>query len=290
MIQEGLQGEWPSGIAAAVDPFQQGHLIERPPLFYAVDLRGPIWSPGRIVAAELGGEEELGEELIDLDPDHRPPFGIITSQSCEIVEERPQSLQPWVQVAPAYRCDPESKLLERDFIARLDPPSFVGGAWIADLRIEVPLEKSLFIGRTPIEAFRDERGYEDFGNWLGARRGRPALNAVIHEVVTQTLGELKTENKPNRKKVRRFRDNIHKLKLGIEDGGRLDPGSARLYVVTKGGRSDEMKEFFDTWWDRANEVAAGASLDLLQTTWLSVESLEIGLERYEQLIDLRSPL
>lgn len=290
MIQEGLQEEWPSGIAAAIDPFQQGHLIELPPFFYATDLRDPIWSAGRIMAAELAGEEEPGEELIDLDLDFRPPFGIITSQGCEIVEERSQPLQPWIQVAPTYCCNPESKLLERDFVARLDPPGLDGEAWIADLRIEVPLEKSILIGRTPIEAFRDERSYEDFGKWLGARRGRPALHAVIHEVITRTLGELKAENKPNRKKVRRFRDSIYKLKLGIEDGTRLDPSAARLYVVTKGERSEEMTEFFEVWWDRANEVAAQAGLALLQTTWLSVENLEIGLERYEQLIDLRSPL
>jgi hypothetical protein len=90
----------------------------------------------------------------------------------------------------------------------------------------------MLIGRTPIEAFRDERGYEDFGNWLGARRGCPALHAAIHEVITQTLGELKAKNKPNLKTVRRFRDNIYKLKRGIEDGTRLDSSAARLYVVT----------------------------------------------------------
>lgn len=290
MIQEGLQEDWPSAIGAAIEPFQQGHLIKLPPIFYATDLRHSIWSPGRILAVELGSDEDLGEELIELDPDQRPRFGIITSQSCEIVEERPKPLQPWIQVAPVYRCDPQSKLLDRDFIVRLDPPSLQDEVWVGDLRIEVPIEKALLVGRTPIEAFRRQNDYEDFGNLLGARRGRPALHSKLHEVFTQTLGDLKTKSKPNRKKVRRFRGDIYKLKLGIEDGTRLEPGSARLYVVTKVGPGEEMREFFAEWWDRANEVAAEVGLDLLRTTWLSVENLEIGLESYEQLIDLRSPL
>jgi hypothetical protein len=289
VIQEGLQDEWPSGVTAAVDPFQQGHLIELPPLFYATDLRKPIWSPGRAVAAELA-DENPGEELIELDPEQRPRFGAITSQTCEIVEDRPQPLRPWIQVAPVYRCEPGSKLLERDFILPLDPPDLEGEVWVIDLRIEMPLEKSMLMERTPIEAFADQRGYEDLGNQLGASRGRPALGGVIHETFTDAMLAVRNVNKTSKKRVKRFRDDIYKLKLGIEEGTRLEPKSARLYVVTRDAPNEEMTEFFGEWWDRAHEVAEAGGLALLETTWLSTAGLAIELELYEQLIDLRSPL
>lgn len=289
MIQEGLQESWPKQLPAALVPYQQGHLIARPPFFYATDLRAPIFSPGREIADELG-EEEPGVEVVEVDPEHGPPYGIITSQTCEIVEERPQPLQPWIQVAPVDRCEPTSDLLKRDFVVRLKPPGLEGGAWFADLRLEMPLEKSILLDRTPIEAFPSEADYEAFGNQLAQRRGRPALDSVIHNVVLKTMGDMKTENKPQRGKVKRFRGSVYKLKLAIEGGTRLDPVAARLYVVTKGERSEEMTEWFAEWWDRAREVAEETKLDLLPTKWLSVEQLEIELEVYEGLIDLRSPL
>jgi hypothetical protein len=289
VIQEGLQEDWPNAIRAAVEPFQQGHLIANPPIFYATDLGAPIWSPGRVLATETL-EQERGLELIELDPAQCPPYGVITSQTCEIAEDRPDPLYPWVQVAPVYNCDPKSKLFEREFILPLDPPEVEGEGWVADLRLEVPLEKSVLIGCSPIEAFPDQAGYEDFGNQLGARRGRPALGGVIYEVFTATMLAVRNLNKTSKKKVKRFRGDIHKLKLGIEEGTRLEPKAARLYVVTKTEPDEEMREYFGEWWDRASEVAAATGLDLLPTTWLSSQGLEIDLGLYEQLIDLRSPL
>lgn len=289
MIQEGLQEEWPSSIRAAVEPFQQGHLIASPPIFYASNLGAPIWSPGRALAGEIP-EEERGLELIELDPTQGPPYGAITSQTCEIAEDRPDMLYPWVQVAPVYRCDPKSKLFERDFILSLDPPQLEGQGWVVDLRLELPLEKSVLLDRAPIEAFPDQNGYEDFGNQLGAKRGRPALGGVIYEVFTATMLAVRNANKPAKKKVKRFRDDIHKLKLGIEEGTRLEPTAARLYVVTHTEPGEEMREYFGEWWDQASQRAAAAGLDLLPTTWLSSQGLEIELALYERLIDLRSPL
>jgi hypothetical protein len=289
VIQEGLQEGWPRGITAAVDPFQQGHLIENPPIFYATDLRGPIWGPGRTIAEEASSEA-LGVEVVELDPEDGPPYGVITSQTCEIAEDRPEPLHPWIQVAPVYRCDPGSKLLERDFVVRLDPPGLAGEVWVADLRLETPLEKSLLLGRKPIEAFGDQGGYEDFGNELGGRRGRPALGGAIYEVFTATMLAVRNVNKTSKKTVKRFRDDIYKMKLGIEQGSRLEPQAARLYVVTRKEPGEEMKKFFADWWDRASEIASARGLDLQQTTWLSETNLEIPLAAYEKLIDLRSPL
>jgi len=292
LIQEGLDEIWPEQVSKALDPFKQGHLIERPPIFYAGDLEHAVWSPSRALAAEaMDAGETPGEAIVELEPDQGPPFGLITSQTCEIVEERPDPLQPWVQVAPVYCCDPELGLLDRDFVVRLNPPDLDGGeAWIADLRIEVPVEKGMFVGRDPIEAFPTEADYDELGDLLGQRRGRPALHGVFHDVLNVTMGNMKRESKTMRKKARRIREGIYKLKLAIEDGTRLEPIAAKLYVVTQGTPTEEAREWFDDWWNRARETAATSRLELLPNGWLNARQLEVDLEYYESLIDVRNPL
>jgi hypothetical protein len=291
LIQEGLDEIWPEQVSKALDPFKQGHLIERPPIFYAGHLEHPIWSPSRALAVDaFGAGEEPGEAIVELEPDQGPPFGLITSQTCEIVEERPDPLQPWVQVAPVYCCDPALGLLDRDFVVRLDPPDLDGETWIADLRIEVAVEKGMLVGRDPIEAFTAEADYDELGNLLGQRRGRPALHSVFHNVLNVTMGEMKRESKTTRKTARRVRENVYKLKLAIEDGTRLAPVAAKLYIVTQGPPTEEAREWFDDWWNRAREVGAESGLELLPNGWLDAQQLEIDLERYESLIDVRNPL
>jgi len=191
VIEEGLAERWPDAVREAAEPFLQGQLIERPPLFYAADLRHPVWETTRLVAKSVP-EAEHGEDFIDVAEDHRPPYGIITTQSCDLTEEgRPVLRQPWLAVAPVIEVAADSSLRDRDYIYPLAPPSLEGGEWAADLRIEIPLEKSILVGRTPIDAFPDEAGAVAFANYLARRRGRPALASVFHEVLSGTTRRLK---------------------------------------------------------------------------------------------------
>ena len=66
-------------------------------------------------------------------------------------------------------------MLDREYIVPLDPPDLEDGVWAADLRLEIPLEKSVLVGRGPIDAFRDEDGYVAFGNLLEGQRSGAAL-------------------------------------------------------------------------------------------------------------------
>lgn len=286
MIEEGLDADWPAQVKAALEPFKQGHLIKRPPIFYSARLEHGIWSPSRALAAKGLN----GDTVIELDPEQGPPYGMIVSQTCEIVEDRPQPHHPWVQMVPVYQCEPESKLLDRDFIASLRPPALDGDNWVADLRIEVPVEKSMLVDREPIDAFEGDEGYEALGVELGQRRGRPALHSVFHAILAGTMGEMKHGDKPGRKKARRVRKNVFKLKLKIESGSRLEPRAACLYILTLGPAGEETREWFGDWWDLAREVAKEAGLELLPNRWLDVKEREIELEAYETLIDVRNPL
>jgi hypothetical protein len=292
VIQEGLDQQWPDAVTAAIDPFKQGDLIQRPPFFYGACPEYAVWSATRLLAEETAaeGEELEAEEIVDLHPDQRPPFGLITSQTCEIVEERPVPMQPWLQAAPVYRCELDSRLRNSDFIVVLSPPELEGKDWVVDLRAEVLLEKSVLVGRAPIEAFASEADYEQLARVLAQRRGRPALSGIFYEVMTKSMNDIKIASKTSRKRVRGFRDEIYGLRLGIEEGTRLDPAAARLYVLTEGPSSETARTWFEEWWDVANEKAAKVGLNLLPTTWLDTLDLGIPLPLYDKLIPLRSPL
>ena len=291
MIQEGLGEPWPDEVLQAVKSFRQGHLIRRPPLFYTSHLGYPIWALSRVIAAENvvpSGEEPASDMLVELDPDQRPPFGILTSQDCDITEEDRDPTQPWVQVAPVYRCDEASRLLTRDFIVRLNPPTLDDEVWIADLRLEMSIEKGMLVAREPIESFPEEEDYYRLSDLLARRRGRPALASVFNDIINATAREVKQQSTAWRSKTRRVRETIYKLKLAIEEGTRLQPVACKLYVVARDRPTEEAQEWFGEWWDRARTVAAEQGLELLPIGWM--EMSQVDVELYDQLIELRNPL
>jgi hypothetical protein len=287
VIDEGLEQPRPEPVAPAVEPFLQGHLIAQPPLFYAADLRHPIWRTTRLIADDTP-EADRGEDFVDLAPEDRPPYGIITTQSCDLSEERPDPRQPWLAVAPVYMVSSDSPLRDRDYVFELAPPELDGEIWVADLRIEMPLEKGLLVGRAPIEAFPSEDGYIAFANFLARRRGRPALASVFHEVLSATTRRIKNERNAYRTLARRARQNVYKLMLGIEDGTRLEPVAAKLYVVTDGAPTDDVRAWFDLWWNEARAVAERHGLQLLPTGWLDATAVDLRL--LDDLVEMRSPL
>ena len=286
MISEGIEQPWPDEVRSATAPFLQGHLISEPPLFYAADTRHPVWRATRL-AAEGIADGDRGEELVDLVVEDRPPYAIVTTQSCDLAEEGPEPQQPWLSVAPVYEAANNARLRDRDYIFSLAPPA-LAGEWVADVRIEMPLEKSLLVGRTPVEAFPAEDGYIDFANFLARRRGRPALASVFHEVLTTTTKTVKRASKTNLKLARRARENVFKLMLAIEDGTRLKPVAAKLYVVTDGRPTDDAREWFGIWWDEARVVAQKNGLQLQPTGWLNAHGVDLRL--LADLIEMRSPL
>jgi hypothetical protein len=287
VLDGGLPEEWPPEPQEAAQPFLQGHLIERPPLFYAANLDHPIWALSRAAADDTPADERP-DALVDLLADQRPPYGIITTQTCDLTEEDRLPRQPWFAVAPVYAVDADDPVLRRDYVIQLQPPALGGELWAADLRIEMPLEKSMLVGRRPIEAFPDENGTIEFANLLARRRGRPALTSIFHEVLNVTTARLKDEGGGRRGQARAVREQVYKLKLAIQEGTRLEPRAARLYVVLLGDLTPELEDWFGEWWDRARVVAEHHGLQLLPVEYLNGRALDAVL--YDRLVEVRSPI
>lgn len=188
MIDEGLPEPWPPEVLEALARFKQGHLVERPPIFYAASPAHGIWDLTR-----GAGVADAEEDLLELSDEDRPSYGLITTQTCDIAEEgRPD--HPWVEVVPVYRLvdvsDEERELLEshrRSHLVLLEPPDLDDGPWVADLRIEVPIEKSWLVGRTPVDSFSSEEKYQVLAQRLAAKRERPALATPAMDTIVRPL-------------------------------------------------------------------------------------------------------
>ena len=93
MIEAGVVQEWDPAVVEAAGLFDQGDLVERPPFFYAAVPSRAVWATTALMADQVPEGEDV---VIDVDPEDRPPLGILTSQGCDVADV---SRKPWVQVA-----------------------------------------------------------------------------------------------------------------------------------------------------------------------------------------------
>jgi hypothetical protein len=274
-VRQAATAPWPPDVLQALESFRQGHLIAAPPPFsYYGDPDNPL-------PPLAGGDESprtaIEDDSRDFDFVELPPFefGVITTQTCDIAEEGTPA-QPFVQVAPVVTLD-DSGAAAPQYLAPLDPPDLPEGPYAADLRMEVPIEKTVLVGKRPIEGFPDEEGYLDFARRLGARRERPAVATELVDAVAKTL----KRRKSNSAGVKRLmRDEIHSVRLSIDEGTRLEPAIARVHFIGKGSISEQSREKLNSWWQEAYTEAEAAGIKLLPNEYHDGTRMDIDvLER-----------
>jgi len=186
----GQSHDWPAGLKNHLDQFRQGHVITDIPVFFANLGAADLWSqPRRLVSA---GSLEIGAE-----PDGMLHRAIVLTQGCDIV--RPNT--PWITVAPVYdatnRLNPgqlgSAKGGQTWHLVHVTADWTGDGFWVADLRLELPVEKSLLLARTPLNGFNDESGYGQFAERLGARKMRADVpNDVLDHVRAPLFDAVRT--------------------------------------------------------------------------------------------------
>lgn len=193
-IAQGLpetRRQWPPEVLECAAKFIGGDVVADPPFFYFADPRFAVWEATRDY--EAGSE---GPEIVDAS--HVAPlFGVLTSQTCDIGEidfEAPA--RPWVSIAPVYDMSMLNSGLRRLITRGGGPlhllylPSLANvrsGFWVADLRIEIPVEKSWLVGRSPIKGFADELAQREVCKRVALLRGRPAWAEVVSRIVQSRL-------------------------------------------------------------------------------------------------------
>ena len=268
MIDDGLPTAWDEAVVEAAARYRQGHLVAAPPFFYGARGDHGVWALTRQAA-----DPDETEELFELAEDDRPPYGLITTQTCDIQEQAPQR-QPWIQIAPVYVFEQPTKndlhLLRRDRISHLvllDPPDLPDRTWVADLRIEMPLEKSWLVERHPLEAFPTEPDYERLAERLAGVRERPALANVLVDTIARPLRKWLTK-----KAGRNASQTVRNVRL-VLGGTRLKPVVASLLVVSDDVLPKEAHRAWEDWWNEIQGPARVTGLSLLPTKYATLDTI-----------------
>ena len=244
---------------------KQGEVLPVPPFFYAGDARYPTWQ-----LTGTADEAEPPEQIFEIHPDDRPPYGVVTTQTCDLVRTN----QPWVQVAPVYPLATLRQDLQDQaqagrvlYLVPLTGPDLPDGPWVADLRIELPIEKGWFVGKHVLEGFASEVEYVRFGDRLAGRRKRPALADQLIDLVVIPLKQWLDSADPA------VHQPIQEVRLAV-GGSRLSPDSARLLVLTEREPLPRAaREAWDEWWDQARERAAAEGLTLLGSRYATLRTI-----------------
>lgn len=273
MIGAGLPGSaegWPDGVLDALRAFRQGDVVANPPFAYHTDPGAPIWEESRRLAEELRRTgEPLEPEVVHFPETMAPPYGLIVTQTCDLVEE--ESLVPawpWAQVVPVYDMDADLNSGEKRMLQRgrgwrrlLHVSLLVPGFYVADFRISFPIEKGWLASQTPIDGFGTEEMRERVGERVAHFAGRPAFAgtfvATVQRPLSDALRDLRREDPELYGEIDRLVP-----ELGVRLDSRLTPTTAQVVVICEEPLQDRERQWWTSWWDGRRAGAADAGITL----------------------------
>ncbi len=281
MIEAGLPesaDEWPDGVLDALRAFRQGDLVVAPSMAYLADPQAPVWAESARFAAEIAASGDPPDpEIIRFPEGLTPPYGMITTQTCDLVEEDANPPRwPWAQLVPVYDMNGVLNSGEKGMLLKgrgrrslLHVPALLSGFYVADFRISFPVEKGWLARQARIVAFGSEEERQRVGDRLALLSGRPAFAGTfvnsIQKPLTMALRELKRTD-------REAFDSLDELvpEVGVLMDSRLNPSDVQVVVISTAPLDAAQTEWWDTWWDscrkRAEEV--GITLQALDFTVL----------------------
>jgi hypothetical protein len=281
-VRSGTAAErWPRDVLEAIGSFGQGDMFEDPPpLVYYGDIKSPLpWQTGQFEEVDPPSHREF--DLLEY-PESK--YGVITTQTCDLNEEgRPR--QPCFQACPVFRLNlagQQSRTLPQH-LAPLEPPDLPQGGWVADLRMEVSIEKSFLVGKRRILGFSNERGYLDFASRLGRRRDRAAVASELVDAVARTIKRRKANNSGFKRSVR---DHVRNIRLAIDGGTRIKPTIARTHIIGRDGPvPPEVQAKFESWFEEAYAEAEASGIKLLPNEYH--DGTRMNLNDWERTIELQ---
>lgn len=249
---------WPQEVLDAAALFACGDVVENPPFFYFADPKYGVLRRTK----EYFDSEYVGPELLDA-PEIGSPFGVLTSQTCDVGEiDFDPPVRPFVSIAPVIDATDlldggQRKLLRsgRRIATFLHLPKLsevATGFWVADFRIELPVEKSWLVGKRPIKGFDTEAQAKLIPKVLNDIRSRPAWARVINICVE---GSLRDSLSQLRQKERATFDLVLEQleQIGVRADNMIEPTTAQLAAFT---RAAEIAPSVKAWWSEVTEVIA----------------------------------
>jgi hypothetical protein len=171
-------------VIAALNELDQGTILAKVPIVYAADgAHAVLQRSVHALGSTLGGVH-----LIEMD-------AMVTSQTCDI--RGPGAVKkPFLTVAPVYEArylsprEGATALRRRSYIIPLSGPHFANELYIADLRFEAAIEKSVVVGRQHYAPFSDRSESLELAKKLGESRRRAAFDPIIEQQILQPLENL----------------------------------------------------------------------------------------------------
>lgn len=257
--------EWPAQVLAAVEKFACGDIVREPPFFYFADPANGVLERTKQYVSGYEGPEVI------LDPDSASAFGVLTSQTCDIGEvDFPTPSSPFVSVSPVFDGATSVDGSVRSLLKKgrrigslLHVPllsEVEDGFWIADFRIEMPIEKSWFVGREPIKGFSetDARIVPDV---LADLRGRPAWADVVTRSLQPVLSEEMRRLKRDEREL--FAAVVNDIdEVGARSDSMLDPTWIEIAAFASGPVSAAVHQWWGALTDRFREVAEATGLQV----------------------------
>ncbi|MGB7962894.1 MAG: hypothetical protein WCF12_08070 [Propionicimonas sp.] len=251
---------WPQEVLDAAALFACGDVVENPPFFYFADPRYGVLRRTK----EYFDGAYAGPELLDAG-EIGPPFGVLTSQTCDVGEiDFEPPIRPFISVAPVIDATDlldggQKKLLRSGkrigtFLHLPKLSEAADGFWVADFRIELPVEKSWLVGKKPIKGFETEAQARVIPKVLNDIRSRPAwarvINVCVEESLRDTLGQLRQKNRAVYDLV------VEQVEqIGVRADSMIEPSTAQLAAFTRAADVDPSAK---AWWSEATEMIAGA--------------------------------
>lgn len=147
------------------------------------------------------------------------------------------------------------------------------GVWVADFRIEVPVEKSWLGRQTCIHGFADEADKRYLGARLSWLRGRPAFSSALN-VVQQSLVEafraLEYDNPALEGRLMQ-----HLEEVVVHADSHLAPRFAQLIFLTSAPMPSDCQEWLQEWRDDASVMAAASGLNLHALDFRTLDSVSV---------------
>lgn len=257
MISSGMpksRDDWPPEVLEAAAAFVCGDIVESPPIFYYADPAYGVLARTR----EYADADYGGPEIIDASTVISAPYGVITTQTCDISEiDFDPPAHPFISVVPVFDAGslsgPDRSLLRKGkrigaYYHVPELASHEQGFWVADFRLEVPVEKSWLVGKDPIKGFSEEAA-RTIPKVLADIRDRPAwAESVSNHLQPALLQELKRLKGEQRALYDAIVSEIDEI--GARADSMLSPTWVQLAGFTNEAASLEVVE----WWRRVTDV------------------------------------
>ena len=271
-IRDGLlTSSLPAEVQAVVADLCQGDvLVSRLPLVYLAGTAHPMWAPTADYLVSPSGEDftivvhEGGEE---------PARWVITSQTCDIGKPN----WPWIQVAPVFdmNTDDLTRVVNRkgpEYLWYL--PALPDGAWVADLRVEVPVEKSLLLGCKTLRGHVTEADAAAFGTRLAYLRSRAALaDDLVVTVQAPLRSALLTAAKSPLFTI------LERGEVHLRTDSQLKPSWAQIVVIQDAKEHEAVADWWGSQWENLSSSAGTVGINLLPTELRSPESMNLTVYR-----------